>query len=82
MKITDTVERLTENPQIRARYVNVVLACANELCDHFSLRVIQANRRMAEVDPDNEHEWFQAADERDEAEKAFMVAHADTEMQL
>lgn len=83
MKIRDTVERLvTEYPSLRARYVNIPLALAHELCDHAALRVIQANARLSQVDPDNEHEWYVACDERDEAERAFLERHADTEVEL
>lgn len=82
MKIRDTVANLTRRPDLRARYNDILLACAYELSDSISRRLIEAHRRMGEVDPDNELAWHNGADEISEAESVFLDIHGNTEVTL
>lgn len=81
-KINDTVRNLMRHPVLHARYRDIPLAAAHELCDHASLRLIRAHGRMNEVDPDNDVMWHEAADELVSAESDFLRLHGKTEVTL
>jgi hypothetical protein len=85
MKITTTVTNLLHHhPQVAKRYENgdILLAAARELGDAVSFELIAASRRLAECDPDNEHEFDAAVIGLHQAETKFLLAHADTEVTL
>jgi hypothetical protein len=85
MKITKTVSDLLNNyPGVSKRCENgdVLLAAARELGDSVPFELIAANRRLAECDPDNEHEFDAAVIGLRQAEAAFLNAHAGTEVTL
>ena len=85
MKITKTVSDLLNNyPGVSKRCENgdVLLAAARELGDSVSFELIAANRRLAECDPDNEHEFDAAVIGMDIAERRFLAVHANTEVAL
>lgn len=47
-----------------------------------AIKLQRAALRYAEVDLDNEHEYFAIVDELEQAEGAFLRAHRDTEVTL
>jgi hypothetical protein len=85
MKVTATLKDLvTKHPNVACRCENgdVLLAAARELGDSVSFRLINATRRCAETDRDNEHEFDAAVVELMDAEAAFLRAHENTEVTL
>lgn len=85
MKIKATIrELLDHHPQVARKYENgdLLLAAARELGDGVSFELIAANRRLAEVDRDHEHEFDAAVFAVNEAEARFLAAHAQTEVSL
>lgn len=85
MKIKATIgELLDHHPQVARKYENgdLLLAAARELGDAVSCELIAANRRLAECDRDNEHEFDAAAFAVAEAEAAFLRVHSKTEVAL
>jgi hypothetical protein len=85
MKITKTVSDLLNNyPGVSKRCENgdILLAAARELGDAVSFELIAASRRLAECDPDNEHEFDAAVIGLNRAETKFLIAHANTEVTL
>lgn len=85
MKIKATIAEIVNNhPQVARRYENgdVLMAAARELGDAVSYELIAANRRLAECDRDNEHEFDAAALAVSEAEAAFLRVHSGTEVTL
>jgi hypothetical protein len=82
MKIRDTVSNLIERPDLRTRHNDVLLACAMELGDSFSMEVVRAHQRLGEVSFDAEHEFDTAVIEMDIAERRFLAVHAETEVTL
>jgi hypothetical protein len=85
MKVRDTVTNLlNHHPQVAQRYENgdVLLAAARELGDAVSFRLIRATEDLGNADPDNEAGYQVRVDELAEAERAFLLEHADTEVEL
>ena len=76
MKIRDTVSNLIERPELRKRHSDVLLACAMELGDTYSMEVVQAHQRLGEIPFDA------AVAAMDLAERRFLEVHADTEITL
>jgi len=85
MKVTATIGDLIDHhPQVARKYENgdLILAAARELGDSVSLEVIAANRRLAEVDRDLEHDFESAVFALNEAEARFLASHRDTRISL
>jgi hypothetical protein len=82
MKIRDTVTNLIERPDLRKRHNDVLLACAMELGDSYSMEVVQAHHRLGEIPFDAEHEFDSAVIEMEIAERRFLSVHAETEVTL
>lgn len=83
MKIKDTISGLLNHyPALTRKHGDVLLAAARELSDSISLRVIRAHEQIAACDPDNEAEFNRCVDELDEAERAFLDIHQNTEIAL
>jgi len=84
MKIhRDTIENLLNHyPSLRSRHDDVLLACARELSDEVSRRVLRAHEALGKIDPDNEPAWEAAREELENAEAAFLEQHSGTEISL
>jgi len=82
MKIRDTVTNLLQRNDLRKRHNDVLLACAMELGDSFSMEVVSAHKRLGETPTDSEHEFDAAVIAMDIAERRFLVIHANTEVEL
>ena len=82
MKIRDTVTNLLERNDLRKRHNDVLLACAMELGDSFSMEVVSAHKRLGETAVDSEHEFDAAVIDMDIAERRFLAVHANTEVAL
>lgn len=82
-KHRDKVESLIEHyPALKRRFNDILLACAHELRDAVSSRLIEASRKFAAVDPDNEVAWHEAMDALYAAERDFLAQHANTVVEL
>lgn len=83
MKARDTVKNhITLREDSRHKYDNVLLACAMELGDSVSAEVIAATRAVAQSNLDAEHEFDAAILWLHKAERDFLEAHAQTEVDL